>query len=57
MIDSSPEGETGIPLGNVTSQDFANIYLNELDQFCIRFLGVKLYTRYMDDIIIILRRS
>ena len=53
MIDSSPEGETGIPLGNVTSQDFANIYLNELDQFCIRFLGVKLYTRYMDDIIII----
>ena len=53
MIDSSPEGETGIPLGNVTSQDFANIYLNELDQFCIRFLGVKLYTRYMDDIVII----
>ena len=53
VIDSSPEGETGIPLGNVSSQDFANIVLNEVDQYCIRFLGVKLYTRYMDDIIII----
>ena len=53
VIDSSPEGETGIPLGNVSSQDFANIYLNELDQFCVRFLGAKLYTRYMDDIIIV----
>lgn len=53
VIDSSPEGETGIPLGNVSSQDFANIYLNELDQFCIRYLGVKFYTRYMDDVVII----
>ena len=47
VIDSSPEGERGIPLGNVSSQDFANIYLNELDQFCIRFLGATLYTRYI----------
>ena len=31
VIDSSPAGERGIPLGNVSSQDFANIYLNELD--------------------------
>lgn len=53
IIDSSPEGETGIPLGNVSSQDFANIVLNEVDQYCIRFLGAKLYTRYMDDIVII----
>lgn len=53
VIDSSPEGERGIPLGNVSSQDFANIYLNELDQFCIRFLGATLYTRYMDDVVII----
>lgn len=53
VIDSSPEGETGIPLGNVSSQDFANIYLNELDQFCIRYLGAKLYTRYMDDVVIV----
>ena len=53
VIDSSPEGEKGIPLGNVSSQDFANIYLNELDQFCVRYLGAKLYTRYMDDVVII----
>lgn len=53
VIDSSPEGERGIPLGNVSSQDFANIYLNELDQYCVRFLGAKLYTRYMDDVVII----
>ena len=53
VIDSSPEGETGVPLGNVSSQDFANITLNELDQFCIRFLGAKLYTRYADDAVII----
>lgn len=51
IIDSSPEGETGIPLGNVTSQDFANIYLNEIDQYAKRFLGVRYYTRYMDDMI------
>lgn len=53
VIDSSPEGETGIPLGNVSSQDFANIYLNELDQYCIRYLKAKLYTRYMDDVVIV----
>ena len=54
IIDSSPEGEKGIPLGNVTSQDFANIYLNELDQYAKRFLGLKYYVRYMDDIIVVL---
>lgn len=53
VIDSSPEGEKGVPLGNVSSQDFANITLNELDQFCIRFLGAKLYRRYADDAVII----
>lgn len=53
MIDSSPEGEMGIPLGNVTSQDFANIYLNELDQYVKRFLKVRYYIRYMDDSIAI----
>lgn len=41
IIDSSPEGDVGIPLGNVTSQDFANIYLNELDQFVKRYCDIK----------------
>lgn len=49
IIDSSPGG-VGLPLGNITSHTFANIYLNELDQFCKRCLGLKFYVRYMDDI-------
>ena len=43
----------GIPLGNVTSQLFANIYLNELDQFIKHKLKVRHYIRYCDDFIII----
>ena len=43
----------GIPIGNLTSQLFANIYLNVLDQFCKHDLHVKNYFRYMDDLIII----
>ncbi len=36
----------GLPLGNITSQLFANIYLNELDQFIKQGLKVKYYIRY-----------
>jgi len=43
----------GMPIGNLTSQMFANIYLNELDQFCKHVLHIKYYIRYMDDIIIL----
>lgn len=43
----------GLPLGNTISQVSANIYLNELDQFCKRKLGLKYYIRYMDDFIVI----
>lgn len=43
----------GLPLGNVTSQIFANIYLNELDQFCKHELKAKYYIRYCDDFVII----
>ena len=44
----------GIPIGNYTSQFFANIYLNELDQYIKRQLKIKNYVRYMDDFILIL---
>lgn len=47
------EATIGIPLGNVTSQLFANIYLNELDQFVKHRLRVKYYVRYADDFIIL----
>lgn len=43
----------GIPIGNLTSQLMANIYLNELDQFLKRKLSVKYYMRYMDDFVIL----
>lgn len=43
----------GLPLGNVTSQLFANIYLNELDQFVKHSLRIKHYLRYCDDFIIL----
>lgn len=38
---------------NLTSQLFANIYLNELDQFVKHKLKVKKYTRYCDDMVIV----
>ncbi|MGL4672626.1 MAG: reverse transcriptase domain-containing protein [Cetobacterium sp.] len=43
----------GIPIGNLTSQTFANIYLNELDKFVKHKLKIKYYIRYMDDFIIL----
>lgn len=42
-----------MPLGNLTSQFFANIYLNELDQFVKHELKVKYYIRYVDDFVIL----
>jgi RNA-directed DNA polymerase len=43
----------GLPLGNVTSQLFGNIYLNELDQYVKHVLKVGKYFRYCDDFILI----
>lgn len=45
--------DKGIPIGNLTSQLFANIYLNELDQYIKRELKIKRYVRYMDDMTIL----
>lgn len=42
-----------LPIGNYTSQMFANIYLNEVDQYAKVQLKCKWYYRYMDDIVII----
>lgn len=43
----------GIPIGNLTSQLFANIYLNTLDQFVKHQLRFKHYIRYMDDFLLL----
>lgn len=47
------ETKRGIPLGNVTSQVFANIYLHELDQFIKHRLRIKYYLRYADDFVLL----
>lgn len=43
----------GVPIGNLTSQLFANVYMNELDQFVKHTLRVKYYARYTDDFVIL----
>jgi RNA-directed DNA polymerase len=43
----------GMPLGNLTSQFFANVYLNELDYFVKHKLKTKYYIRYVDDFVIL----
>ena len=46
-------GCKGIPLGNLTSQVFANIYMDELDKFVKHKLKVKYYIRYADDFLLL----
>jgi retron-type reverse transcriptase len=43
----------GVPIGNLTSQLFANVYMNELDQFAKHELKIKHYARYTDDFVIV----
>lgn len=50
IIDSTPS--PGVPIDNLTSQIFANLYLNELDYFVKDNLKCKCYVRYMDDMAI-----
>lgn len=45
--------ETGLPIGNLTSQFFANVYLNELDQFVKHALKATAYVRYVDDLVLV----
>jgi hypothetical protein len=44
------QNHRGLPIGNLTSQFWANVYLNELDQFVKRNLRVRWYVRYVDDL-------
>ena len=49
-----PDGtpDKGLPIGNLTSQYFANFYLGHLDHFLKDELGIKGYLRYMDDMLL-----
>lgn len=51
----SNDGKKGLPIGNYTSQIFANIYLNEIDQYIKHVLKVKYYFRYMDDSVLFVK--
>lgn len=54
VIDSFDiQPEIGLPLGNLTSQLFVNIYMNEFDQFAKHALKAKIYLRYCDDFVIL----
>ncbi len=47
------ENKRGLPIGNLTSQFFANVYLNELDQFVKHKLKCRYYIRYVDDFVLL----
>ena len=47
----------GLPIGNLTSQLFSNIYLNDFDHFVKEELGIKYYGRYVDDFVLIHREK
>jgi len=47
--------DKGLPIGNLTSQLFGNVYLNDFDHFVEYELGCKYYGRYVDDIVIVHR--
>ena len=51
------ENEAGIsiPIGNYTSQFYANIYMNELDKYLKEKLKIKYVERYMDDFVLLLK--
>ncbi|MCX6764021.1 MAG: RNA-directed DNA polymerase [Candidatus Moranbacteria bacterium] len=49
---SENEINIGLPLGNLTSQLFVNIYMNKFDQFVQHRLKLKYYIRYADDFVI-----
>jgi len=59
IIESFASGQSnlfdkkGVPIGNLTSQLFANTYMNEFDQFIKKGLKVEHYARYTDDFVII----
>lgn len=47
----------GLPIGNLTSQFFSNVYMDGLDQYCKHVLKLKYYYRYADDILILIKNS
>ena len=53
LFHSDPD--CGLPIGNLTSQLFGNIYMSDFDHFIKRDLGIKCYGRYVDDFVLVHR--
>ena len=53
ILKNFDDDKKGMPLGNLTSQFFANVYLNDLDYFVKNKLRMKYYFRYVDDFVIL----
>ena len=53
LVNGQNKKGIGMPLGNLTSQFFANVYLNEFDYFIKHELKVRYYLRYVDDFVIL----
>lgn len=53
LIDAIIDSSKGLPIGNYTSQWFANFFLQGLDHFIKEKLGVKYYIRYVDDLVLL----
>jgi retron-type reverse transcriptase len=47
------DNKRGLPIGNLTSQFFANVYMNELDQYVKHTLKARYYVRYVDDFVLV----
>ncbi len=52
IIANGGKDGVGLPIGNLTSQFFANVYLDQLDHYLKDETGVKYYIRYMDDLVL-----
>lgn len=53
LINSIIDSSQGLPIGNYTSQWFANFFLQGLDHYIKEVLGVKYYIRYVDDLVLL----
>lgn len=52
IVTNAGRENKGLPIGNLTSQFFANVYLNGFDHWVKNTLGAKFYVRYMDDFVL-----
>lgn len=52
ILRNTPTPGKGLPIGNLTSQFLANVYLDPIDHLCKDQLGVRGYVRYMDDMVL-----